>query len=83
MDCSHTLNRMQQDFTDALELTLRALVSFTDNVTVLSTEFSTMDSDVRQLLDMHSETNEMSVIAAGGNIIPLSEVNVPWLALHH
>lgn len=74
---------MQQDFTNALELTLRALVSFTDNVTVLSTEFSTMDSDVRQLLDMHSETNEMSVIAVGGNIIPLSEVNVPWLALHH
>ena len=42
-----------------------------------------MDSDVKQLLELHSETNEMSVMAARDNVKPLSEVKVLWLALHH
>lgn len=74
---------MQEDFTNGLQLTLRALVCFADNITVLSTEFSNMDSDIKQLLEIHSETNEMSIIAAGDNVIPLSEVKVSRLALHH
>lgn len=67
----------QQDFTNALALTLKALESFADNVRVLSSEFSNMDSDVKQLLDTHAETNEMSTRAAADNGTPLSEIKVP------
>lgn len=77
------INQIQQDFTNGLELTLKALQGFTDNVRVLSTEFSSMDSEINQFLETHSETNGMSTIAQQDVVISHQEIKVPQPGHHH
>ena len=40
------------------------------------TNFSEMDSDMKQILGVHEETDEMSFAAAGDEAVPVSEVQV-------